>query len=95
MTFIQIIRFTTTQPDAVDALGKEMEASAGPPKFSSLIRTKDRDRTDTYLSIVEFESYEAAMANSNAPETQEFAAKMMALASGPPEFWNLDVLEKM
>jgi hypothetical protein len=43
--------------------------------------------------IVEFASYEEAMANSARPETDEMAKKMSALASGPTKFHNLDVRE--
>ena len=51
-----------------------------------------RERPGTYLTIVEFESYDSAMENSNRPETSDFAAKMAALCDGPPVFRNLDVM---
>ena len=35
--------------------------------------------------------YEAAMENSNRPETAEFAAQLAQLCDGPPTFRNLDV----
>jgi hypothetical protein len=44
---------------------------------------------------VEFPSYEEAMANSELPETAEFAARLMELCDGPPTFRNLDVLREM
>jgi hypothetical protein len=40
-----------------------------------------------------FDSYESAMENSKLPETQAAAEKYMALADGPPVFYDLDVLE--
>ncbi|GAB1691923.1 hypothetical protein [Krasilnikovia sp. M28-CT-15] len=43
------------------------------------------------VTIVEFPSYEAAMANSELPETGEFARQMAALCSNGPEFQNLEV----
>ena len=46
-----------------------------------------------YVSIVEFESYEAAMANSELPETRAVADKYAALCDEPPRFVNLDVLD--
>ena len=91
MSFIQIIEYQTDRPDEVAALEGEMEASEAPQRFTRLYTTKDRDRSNGYVTIVEFPSYEAAMENSNAPETQAFAAKMMELATGPPRFLNLDV----
>lgn len=54
--------------------------------------TQDRDRPGTYLQMVEFPSYEAAMENSNRPETGRFAERLAALCSGPPVFRNLDVV---
>ena len=44
-----------------------------------------------YVQIVEFPSYEEAMANSELPETGEFAAKLATLCDAPPTFRNLDV----
>ena len=43
------------------------------------------------MQIVEFPSYDEAMANSNLPQTSEFAAKLASLCDGPPTFRNLDV----
>ena len=55
----------------------------------------DRDRPGYYFSIIEFDSYEEAMENSNRPETSEFAAQMAKLCDGPPTFRNLDVVDTM
>jgi hypothetical protein len=51
----------------------------------------DRDEPGTYLQIVEFPSYEAAMENSGHPETEALAQRLATLCSGPPKFRNLDV----
>ena len=53
--------------------------------------TKDRDRPDTYVQIVEFPSFEDAMANSALPETAAFAERLAKLCDGPMTFRNLDV----
>jgi hypothetical protein len=45
--------------------------------------------------MVEFESYDAAMENSNRPDTGEYAARMAELCDGPPTFYNLDVVQSM
>ena len=42
--------------------------------------------------MVEFPSYDDAMRNSNDLRTTAFSQRLMALASGPPAFRNLDVL---
>jgi quinol monooxygenase YgiN len=93
--FVQIIEYQTDRIEEMRQLGDEMQASGQAPRFTTLVVTKDRDRPDTYLTIVEFPSYEAAMENNNDPETQKFAAQMGALASAPPKFYNLDVMDRM
>ena len=55
--------------------------------------TKDRDRPDTYLLIVEFPSQEEAMRNNDLPETGQIAEGMMKLAKRPADFRNLDVID--
>ena len=95
MTFIQIIEYTTDRFDEIQALGDQMrEASGAATRFTTLTVTKDRDEADRFVTIVEFPSYEDAMANSNAPETQEFAAKMRQLSTSAPRFLNLDVVRR-
>jgi hypothetical protein len=95
MGFIQIIEFTTSRRQEMDALFAQWDgASQGPNPVTRLTMTADRDRPDTYLAIVEFDSYEEAMLNSERPETGEYSAQMMALCDGPPVFRNLDVTER-
>jgi len=90
--FVQIIGFSTSRIDEVEAMGKEMAARRGPDSGTRGVAVADRDHPNQYLVVMEFESYEAAMENSNRPETTEFAAKMAALCDGPPTFLNLDVM---
>jgi hypothetical protein len=96
--FVQIVEYKTSRPDEVAALGQKFRderMAAGdsePPAY--LVTTADRDRPGYYLTIIEFESYETAMENSQREDTSEFAAKMAELCDGPPKFYNLDVLEK-
>ncbi len=54
----------------------------------------DRDKADHYFLILDFDSYEEAMRNSELPETQALAADMAKLGSGPPTFHNLDVVDR-
>jgi hypothetical protein len=58
---------------------------------SDQISGLQRDNDGIYFNIVEFPSYEAAMENSNRPETAEFAAQLAKLCDGPATFHNLDV----
>lgn len=92
MSFIQIIEITTTRLDEIEALMDEwVTQTEGKRKTHRATLTADRDRPDTYLQIVEFPSYEAAMANSDLPETGDFAQRLVKLCEAPPVFRNLDV----
>jgi hypothetical protein len=93
MPFFQIIEFQTDDIDAFRAEVDRWEVES--VDFRTATRatlTADRDNPGTYLQVVEFPSYDDAMRNSNDPRTTEFAQRLMALASGPPTFRNLDVL---
>jgi hypothetical protein len=50
--------------------------------------TEDRGRPGTYVRIVEFSSYEEAIAYSDMPETSEYAEPIAALCDGPSTFRN-------
>ena len=89
--FVQIVEFTTSKYDEVEALGEEMQAQRESGTTLRGTFTADRDRPNHYLSIIEFDSAESAMENSNRPETSEFASRMAALCEGAPTFYNLDV----
>lgn len=91
--FVQIIEFTTTRIHEVRALGDEMRNQADVGLVLRGTFTADRDRPNTYINVIEFESYETAMENSNRPETSAFAARMAELCDGAPTFYNLDVLD--
>jgi hypothetical protein len=92
MPFIQIIELTTSRPDEVEALvGEWREKTAGRRTAQRGTMTSDRDRPDRYVQIVEFPSFEAAMANSELPETAVLAEKLAALSDEPVAFRNLDV----
>lgn len=94
MAFVQMIEFSTTRPDEVRALIDEYRASTEGVRTAGQGKAcADRDQPNRYVTIVEFESYEDAMKNSELPETSAMAAKMMELCDGPPTFRNLDVLE--
>jgi hypothetical protein len=95
MAFIQIIEYKTTRIDELDpALDAWLEKTKGKRAATRGVQTKDRDAANTYVEIVEFPSYEEAMANSELPETGEFATLLASLCDGPPTFRNLDVLRE-
>ncbi len=89
MAFVQIIEMTTTKVPEIEGLMTGwMAATAGRRSARRSLLTKDRERPDTYVQVVEFPSYEEAMANSALPETTAFAGKLSALCVSGPTFRN-------
>ena len=90
--FVQVIEFTSSRIDEIQRMNdewRETHPQVGPQRITV---TADRDRQNTYISIVEFASYDEAMRNSEDPETGKWAEKMAALCDGEPTFRNLDVI---
>ena len=91
--FVQIIEYSTSKPDEAQAiLDKFLAATEGTRGVGRGMTTKDRDRPNTYVQVVEFPSYEQAMKNSEMPETQAMSEAMQKIMDGPPTFRNLDVI---
>jgi hypothetical protein len=94
MSFMQIIEMRTNNVDALRSLDDEWEkATEGKRTLQRAIIAHDRNEDDRYLILAFFDSYEAAMENSNLPETTEFAEKQMQLLTGPPVFHDLDIID--
>ena len=89
--FIQIIEFTTSRFDEVEKLTESYDMSGSGNTARRVVVCEDRDRPGTYLNIVDFDSYESAMENSQRPQVSEFAEQMQKLCDGPSKFYNLDV----
>ncbi len=93
MGFVQIIEYTTTRLDEVEALMEEWTAATeGRRTTLRSIHGTDREQPHTYVDVMEFDSYEAAMRNSALPETTMFAERFVKLCDAPPRYRNLDVL---
>ena len=93
MTFIQIIEMTTTKaPEIEELMNGWMAAPEGRRSTSRSLLTKDRERPDTYVQVVEFPSYQEAIANSGLPETTALAEKLPTLCVSGPTFPNLDLV---
>ena len=92
--FVQIIEFETSRIDEVKALGEAQESRTDQGTVRRVTVVADRDRPKHYSTIVEFDSYDAAMENNDRAETEEFAAAMAKLCDGPPTFHNLDVVHR-
>ncbi|MFD4597565.1 hypothetical protein ACFWPQ_05950 [Streptomyces sp. NPDC058464] len=95
MTFVQIIDFETDRIDEMKALADEMGSRLAGRENSPTRRLilKDRSRSGHYLGVIEFNSYEEAMQNSDDPETSKFAEQMAALCTRPPSFTDCDVVD--
>jgi len=95
MEFVQVIEYQTSKPDEMAALAEEFlaqRAEVGGPAPSMVLVVGDRNRPNTYLTIVRFPSYEAAMENSQRDDTTQMAERFAALCDSPPTFRNLDVV---
>jgi hypothetical protein len=94
--FVQNIGMQTSRIDEVEALSRELRDRLDDGRSSSPRRgvmTADRDRQGFYLSVVEFDSHDAAMENSSRPEVNEYPARLAKLGDFAPKFYNLDVRE--
>jgi hypothetical protein len=90
--FIQLIEYETNDVEAVEKAVQKFRDEHPDVMTSTTSRVaEDRDKPGTYISIVEFASYEEAMKQSGHPALSEFMQ-----SSGPelmtnPRFRNLDV----
>ncbi len=92
--FVQIMEITTSRIDEVRAFSERMDQERGDALLArGVTLTADRDNPGHYFILVEFDSYDEAMRNSNDPETSKYAAEMIGLLDGPPTFHNLDVVD--
>jgi hypothetical protein len=93
MSFVQIVEFTTTKFEEMQALEERWrKETEGKRSSGRVMACRDRDRADHYYMIVEFPSYEEAMRNNDMPETDRMSRQMRELTDGPVGFTNLDVL---
>jgi hypothetical protein len=94
--FIQIIELETSKIDEVDGLARELQQKGGDGFLARrATTTEDRDCRGHYSVIVEFDSYEEAMKNSESKLVNEYSEKLGLLVAGAPSFRNLDVISVM
>ncbi|MFG2371502.1 hypothetical protein ACGFY9_08495 [Streptomyces sp. NPDC048504] len=93
--FVQIVDFETDRFDEMQAVAEEadkrMAGRAGGPTHRLVLR--DRNNPGHVLVVIEFDSYDDAMRNSQDPETGKMAEQMAALCTRPPSFTDCDVLD--
>ena len=88
----QLIEVRTARWDEFTALSDEWQArTEGTRPHRIAFYCADRDRPDTYLVYVQWDSYEDAQRNNALPETHDISARMAELCDEPPIFRNLDV----
>jgi hypothetical protein len=90
--FVQLIEWKSSKIDDVERLNEEWRERFPEMGPSRVLVGADRDHEGSYVTVVEFASYEDAMKNSADPATSEFAERMAALCDGPPTFHNIDVM---
>ena len=95
MKFTQIIEFSTTRIDELNAtLDTWITSTEGNRIPHRAVLRRDREAENRYLLMVEFSSYDQGMENSKRPATAEFAAFLSGICDAPPTFRNLDVLRE-
>jgi len=91
MPFIQLIDYETDRAAEIDAAMRTAMAQVGDMGFVRFEQTQDHDNPRHFVTIVEFPTYEAAMANSNRPETDIMATELAQMCTRGPNYQNLDV----
>ena len=90
--FIQLIEYETNDIKAVEeSLLKFREEHPGVMTFTTSRIAEDRDKPGTYISIVEFDSYESAMQQSNNPDLSAYVQKVGPELMTTRSFRNLEV----
>jgi hypothetical protein len=96
MTFIQLIDYETDRADEIDrAMRTAISQDMRDVGFIRLEQTQDHDNPRHFVTIVEFPTYDAAMANSGRPETNMLAKQLASMCTRGPNYQNLDVQRAM
>lgn len=92
MPFIQLIEVSTNRLDEIEqVIDRWLRDTEGRRTTRRATFASDNDLPGHYVHIVEFDSYEDAIANSALTETSAFAKRLAALCDRPPTFRNLNV----
>ncbi|WP_329278421.1 hypothetical protein [Streptomyces sp. NBC_01451] len=93
--FVQIIDIETDRMEEMRALveetDKRLAGRAGGPTHRLVLQ--DRNQPNRFLVMIEFESYDEAMRNSDDPETSRMAEQLASMCTRPPSFTDCDVRE--
>ena len=91
MAFVQLMEFTTSDPQGVTQLLDEWTDDA--KYVERTVMTKHHDDPNRYCLFVFFPSYEAAMENSQRPETEGYAQQLRERSDGDITYFDLDIVE--
>ena len=91
--FIQVIQGKTSRRQEVRQLSDSWVSENGGAAPGWLGGTYGFTDDDDFFAVVRFESRDAAMENSQRPETDAFATKMRELMDGEPSFFDSDEVE--
>ena len=90
--FIQIIDYRTGQPEAVDDLLSRWIASSAGQRTARRTRVcRDVHDPTHYVEILEFDSAEDALTNSQLPQTNAVHEQFAGLCTAGPSFTDLSV----
>ena len=96
MSFLQIVSFHTDRIEAFEELDRRwVEETEGRRTVLDSALYRDRSDPTHYVAVNHFASWEEAQVNSHLPETDAFATRAMALADGPAEFTDLDLVRSV
>lgn len=92
-SFVQLMEFATDRIEEFDEAADEWMREIGADRTAQwYVVAADRERPGTYVEVVGFPGYEAAMRNSEHPATARIAKKMSEMCDGDVVFRNLDVV---
>ncbi len=92
-SFVQLMEFTTDRIEEFDDAADEWMREIGADRTAQwYVVAADRERPGTYVEVVGFPGYDAAMRNSEHPATARIAKRMGEMCNGDIAFRNLDVV---
>jgi len=93
--FVQIVDFETERMEEMRALVQETDKRLAGREDGPTHRLvlQDRNQPNRFLVVIEFDSYEEAMHNSNDPETSRMAEQLASMCTRAPSFTDCDVRE--
>jgi hypothetical protein len=95
-SFVQLIEFQTRDLDRFRELADQWRERIGSEATARWgVISADRDRRNTYVQLVAFPDYAAAMRNSEHPATTELAKQLQEVTEGETSYRNLDVRDVM